>query len=306
MELYKERDFGAIISDSFLFFKKNGKNYFKNYLAINGGLLLLLILLIVVGFNDIISQFFQSNMGDRPFIFEQFFEENPIIFISISLLIVILFIIIGVINYTFPIVYLDLYGKLNRADFSVSELVDKLRNNIGKMLIFMIFTIFILTPLAFVVLGLNILLIFLIIGLFLFLITFPAITNITNFTLFDYILTEKGIFDAFGTAFKIQFSKNFWKYIGVTLVLYLIIQIATFIFTFFPAFFAGIGSAVNPSEGGLPIVTIITIVTYVLSMVVSLIASNIIYIATGFMYFDSRKDLHQMEHFKEIDSIGQS
>lgn len=36
MQFYKKRDFGALISDTFTFFKENGKNYFKNYILLNG------------------------------------------------------------------------------------------------------------------------------------------------------------------------------------------------------------------------------------------------------------------------------
>ena len=45
-QLYKKRDFSALVGDTFGFFKLEGKNYFKNYFTINGGLLLLLVVII--------------------------------------------------------------------------------------------------------------------------------------------------------------------------------------------------------------------------------------------------------------------
>ncbi|MBS9766146.1 MAG: hypothetical protein KGV44_01240 [Flavobacteriaceae bacterium] len=304
MELYKERDFGALLSDSFLFFKKNGKNYFKNYFIINGGLLLLLILLIGVGFKDIVSQLFGSNMQNKSYYFEQYFQENEILLILVSLMIIILILIVGLINYAYPILYLKMVGTQKRSNFEVAEIVAELRKNIGKIVIFMLFSIFIMMPLMFVVFGLNILLIILIIGFFLLFITFPAIINIFNFTLFDYLFTENGIFNSFGNAFKIQFSKNFWKYVGATLVVYIIIQVATSFITMIPMIFGGAGAFFNP-KGMDSTLVIIMSVTYVVALLISLIASNLVYVVGGLMYFDSRKDLHQIEHFKEIDSIGQ-
>ncbi len=305
MELYKERDFGALLSDSFLFFKKNGKNYFKNYFIINGGLLLLLVLLIGVGFKDIIAQLFESNMGNKSFYFEEYFQENPVVFISISIVIFILLLIVGLINYSYPVLYLKLSGTQRRNDFEVSELVTELRKNIGKMLIFMLFSMFIITPIMFIVVGINMALVFLIVGFFLFFITIPAMVNIFNFTLFDYLFTENGVFESFGNAFSIQFSKNFWKYVGATLVAYIVIQMATSLITTIPMMTMMSGGYFNPDGGDNSVFMIVFSVTYVIAILISLIASNLIYMVTGMMYFDSRKDLHQIEHFKEIDSIGQ-
>ncbi len=305
MELYKERDFGALLSDSFLFFKKNGKNYFKNYFIINGGLLLLLVLLIGVGFKDIIAQLFESNMGNRSFYFEQYFEENPVLFILISALIFILMVVVGLINYAYPIIYLKMVGTQKRSNFEVSEIVAELRKNIGKIIIYMIFSIFIITPMMIVILGINVLLVFLIIGFFLFFITFPLLINIVNFTFFDYLFTDNGVFKSFGNAFNIQFSKNFWKYIGASLVSYIVIQMATSVITMIPMMAITAGGYFNPNGGDNSTFIIVVSVTYIISILISIIASNLIYMVAGLMYFDSRKDLHQIEHFKEIDSIGQ-
>ncbi len=304
MELYKERDFGALLSDSFLFFKKNGKNYFKNYFIINGGILLLLILLIAIGFKDIISQLFDSNMGDKSYLFEQYFEENPIIFFLISALILILLLLFGLINYAYPILYLKMNGQQKRNDFEVSEMIAELRKNTGKILIFMLFSIFIFTPIAFIVLGINVALVILIIGFFLLFITIPLMVNIYNLTFFDYLFTENGVFESFGNAFRMQFSKNFWKYVGATLVAYIVIQMATSVITMIPMIFGGAGGLLNPNSMDSTFIVLFA-VTYAIALLVSLIASNLIYIVGGLMYFDSRKDLHQMEDFKEIDSIGQ-
>jgi hypothetical protein len=39
-QLYKKRDFSAYIGDTMQFLKQQGKDYFRNYLVINGALLL--------------------------------------------------------------------------------------------------------------------------------------------------------------------------------------------------------------------------------------------------------------------------
>lgn len=58
MQFYKKRDFGALVSDTLNFFKLYGKNYFKNYLTLNGGIIILLVVVIVIGFGDFFKQAF--------------------------------------------------------------------------------------------------------------------------------------------------------------------------------------------------------------------------------------------------------
>ena len=57
-QLYKKRDFSALVGDTFGFFKLEGKNYFKNYFTINGGLLLLLVVIIYFFSNIFIKSSF--------------------------------------------------------------------------------------------------------------------------------------------------------------------------------------------------------------------------------------------------------
>ncbi len=304
MELYKERDFGALLSDSFTFFKKQGKNYFKNYLMINGGLLLLLVVLIAVGFKDIISQFFNSNMdGNSSSYFEAYFQENMGVFIAICLVLMALMILINFVNYCYPILYLNMYAQ-GRENLQTSEIVELIKAKVGKFIVFTLFSLFILLPLMGIVFALNVALVFLIVGVFLFFITIPAMVNIANFTFIVYILEDKGIFEAFGDAVSIQFSKSFWKYVGATMVSYILIQIVTSVLTMIPTSFISFETIVSTGKVDDSFTVIMTIV-YIISIVVTIIASNLVYVVATLMYFDSRKDLHQIEQFKEIDSIGQ-
>ena len=49
---------------------------------------------------------------------------------------------------------------------------------------------------------------------------------------------------------------------------------------------------------------ILIIIIYSISLLVSLVLSNIIYVNAGLMYYDSRTDLHRDQNMMEIDSIG--
>lgn len=305
MQIYKKRDFGALISDTFLFLKQHGKNYFKNYLVINGGLMLLLLIIAVVGFRDIISQLYQSNMNNANQIFEQYFDQNFGIFITICILISVVGLFVWLMNFAFPIIYLDKMGKEKRSDFTVSEIVEALKKKMGRIFIFFLFSLFILLPMMMVVMGVTIASILLIIGFLLIFIVYPTLVNIFNFNMFDYLVTDNGVFKSFSNALSIQFSKKFWVYMATTLVMYIIIQVIVSVFAMVPGMMLGVQSTVSANTSDdFSVLMIITLILYVLSMLVSIILSNAIYICTGLMYFDARTDLHREEYYKEIDEIG--
>lgn len=298
MQIYKKRDFGALISDTFLFLKQHGKNYFKNYLVINGGLMLLLLIIAVVGF-----RYYQSNMNNANQIFEQYFDQNFGIFITICILISVVGLFVWLMNFAFTIIYLDKMGKEQRSDFTVSEIVEALKKKMGRIFIFFLFSLFILLPMM---MGVTIASILLIIGFLLIFIVYPTMVNIFNFNMFDYLVTDNGVFKSFSNALSIQFSKKFWVYMATTLVMYIIIQvIIVSVFAMVPGMMLVVQSTVSANTSDdFSVLMIITLILYVLSMPVSIILSNAIYICTGLMYFDARTDLHREEYYKEIDEIG--
>jgi hypothetical protein len=75
-QFYKKRDFGTLISDTFLFFKENGKNYFKNYILINGLLLILLVVIIAFGYHELFGQIFGGNSADKIIILKPIFRKT--------------------------------------------------------------------------------------------------------------------------------------------------------------------------------------------------------------------------------------
>ncbi|WP_050020641.1 hypothetical protein [Chryseobacterium sp. P1-3] len=86
IQFYKKRDFGTFISDSFNFFKLYGKNYFKNYILINGLLLILIITIFIFGYKELFSQIFGSNLRGETYYFEQYFSDNAGMLIVVGIL----------------------------------------------------------------------------------------------------------------------------------------------------------------------------------------------------------------------------
>lgn len=318
MEFYKKRDFGELISDTFAFFKQHGKNYFKNYLLINGLLLILLVVIFVFGYRKIISQIFSSNLEGQNYYFEQYFQENQVMLIVVSIAIFLLFMLTMVINYSYPVLYMKRMSETQVKNIKSDEIIADLKKNSTRLLILFLGMFFIITPIAFIIFGISYLLVFLIIGFFLLLLIMPAMLNVINFLLFDYLHTKKGFFESLSYALRAQFSypnqnsgSPFWKYWGATLVNYFIMQIISSIFTMIPFVILMVTIYTvpqnaenfenNPFEGGLGIAFF---VIYAFAILFSLVLSNFIYVSSGLMYYDSRTDLHRQMDFKEIDTIG--
>ncbi len=317
MQFYQKRDFGQFISDTFAFFKEHGKNYFKNYLLINGILLILMVIIFVFGYREIFSQMMGSNTSGQNYYFEAYFQENSAMLILVSTIVFILFLAVTMVSYSYPILYLKRLTETGNKNIKADDILSDLKNNIGRFLILFLGLFFIVTPLAMMVFGLTVVLMFILIGFFLLILLGPALMNVVNFLMFDYFNTKKGFFESLSYAVRAQFSyKNgrekspFWKYWGSTIVMYFIIQTITSIFTMIPMMFIFGGMMTipqtgelqqNPFEGPMGIVFFLF---YGFSLLVSFVMINVIFINSGLQYYDSRTDLHRTVDLSEIDTIG--
>lgn len=311
IQIYKKRQFGELISDTFNFFKEHGKNYFKNYLLINGLIIILLVVVIVFAFKDIFPMLFNSNMlGNNTYLFEQYFAENMGSLVVSGVLMFLILLMLSLVNYTFPVLYLKRLAESGNKEITTDEMVSDIKKNIGKFFKFFLWSLITLLPIIVIASLISVALMFIVIGIFLFLFILPVFANISNFTFFDYFTTNKSFIDSLSEGFRIQFSK-FWNYFGSVVIIYIIMNVISYVFTMLPmsiiagtAFAAPIDQGME--NGSNPILMVLLFVVYLISILMSLLLSNIIYINAGLMYYDSRTDLHRSVDMLEIDTIGSS
>lgn len=316
MQFYKKRDFGAFISDTFLFFKENGRNYFKNYLLINGLLLILLVFIFVFGYRELFSQMLGSNTGGQNYYFEAYFQQNSTMLILVSTIVFILFLAVAMVSYSYPILYMKRLSETGNKNIKADEILSDLKNNTGRFVKFFFGLVFIIAPLAMIIFGISFMLIVLLIGFFLLILLGPAMMNVINFLMFDYFHTKKSFFESLSYAVRAQFSYKhgrekspFWKYWGSTAVIYLMIQMISGVFTFIPLLLVmggmytvpQTGVEDNPFQGTMGVLFFII---YGISILVSFIMINVVFINAGLQYYDSRTDLHRNVDLSEIDTIG--
>ena len=318
MQFYQKRDFGSLISDTFTFFKENGKNYFKNYILINGLLLILLVVLVVFGYRELFSQLLGSNTQGQNYYFEAYFQENKWMLILVTMSVFIIFLAVSMISYTYPILYMKRLSETGNKNITTDEILSDLKNNLGRFFKLFIGLLFIVTPIAFVLIGFTYLLILILIGLFLLVLVLPTIMNVVNFLMYDYFHTKKSFFKSLSYALRSQFSypngrekSPFWKYWGSTIVIYLVIQTITSIFTVIPMVILIATTFTIPQENGdlqqnpfTGSMGIFFLLIYAVSLLLSFLMMNILYVNAGFQYYDSRTDLHRNVDLSEIDTIG--
>ena len=318
MQFYQKRTFGKLVSDTFIFFKENGGNYFKNFILLNGLLLILLVVVFIFGYRELFSQLFGPNIGGESFHLEAYFLENQGMLIALSILVFILFLALMIISYSYPIFYMKRRSETGSNKIKADDILSDIKSNIGRLLKLWLGIIFILFPAIIILYGLSSLLMFILIGFLLILLITPAIMNVMIFLMYDYLHTDKNFFQALGYAIQSQFSypkghgkTPFWKYWGSATVIYIIIQTATSIFTTIPMVIYMMSNFIVPEAQGTfdessfeNSMGAVFFIIYGVSILVSFLMMNVLYVNTGFLYYDSRVDLHREVDLTEIDSIG--
>ncbi|QQQ26674.1 DUF4013 domain-containing protein [Chryseobacterium indoltheticum] len=316
MQFYKKRDFGAFITDSFTFFKLYGKNYFKNYILLNGLLLILMVAIFIFGYRELIMQIFGSNMSGESYYFESYFEDNIGMFVVVGLLTFLLFTIMMIVNYLFPVFYLKRLAE-GETKIRTDDILGDFKRNVGKIGKLCLGMIFIVTPLSLILMGISYVMILIVVGIFLIVLVYPALFNVITFLMYDYFNSKRGFFESLSYSIRSQFSYTngrerspFWKYWGSTVVISIILYVITTIFTVIPMIFFMLKITTtapdanfeqNPFAGSLGIMMF---VMYGISLLVSFFLSNMLYVNSGLMYYDSRRDFHQKVELEEIETIG--
>lgn len=205
---YKKRDFGMLISDTFVFFRKYAKNFFSNYLLINGALFILI---------GVIAAFM--------FIFYGVYSSNwPLLLLIFAVLGVLsAFLVLFVI--CFPIAYTQLLEKnADGVSIKAKELFVVIRKMLPRAILFGIISFFIiLIPYFILILVLARIFVGQII-LMQIVSYFTSIVMILFMQQFMLVYVKDGLdyFPALGKVIQ-ELKERFWDKLGATFVMNLII-----------------------------------------------------------------------------------
>lgn len=285
---YKKRGFSALIGDTFTFFKKYARNFFSNYLIVNGAIFAATGIIFAAMLILRASSSLSFGLGSAAF------------FILVLLLLS-FFLVLFVI--CFPIAYTQLLEEAPyRMDISAKEIFDRIRVMLPRAFTFGFISIFVVgIPYMFVLWGifrvlkgehvlLNLVSAFVSTFMVLFLQQFMLI----------YIKDKMDYFPALEKVIN-QLKVGFWDKFGATFVMTLIISAITTAGFIVPIVIYMVALGLSGFEA--------TVGNTILVFVLLLIAITVVFVASNFQTF-----LQILIHFgekdgeytDEIDLIGQN
>lgn len=289
IEFKKERDLGAIITDTFKFIRENWKEYFGAIIKIAGPFILVGVVIMVLflgSFSGIFSGF-QEASNDNP---DAAFSMLGSIFGWIGLIIlvgVIIYVLISVTSLYFIKSYIDNYGEID-----LTEIRSNTFKNIWKFI------------------GLGLLIIIMVLfGAILCYI--PGIYLAIVFSLATSIMVfeNKSVGDTISHSFTL-IKGEWWNTFGVLIVVSLLVTILGSIFSI-PAIiyqFLKMGVMLgekDPTAAFGLFKDPVYIALNVLSYVGKFILSSITLISTVFIYYDLNEQKNLTGTIERIDSLGQ-
>nr|WP_199002915.1 hypothetical protein [Flavobacterium sp. ASV13] len=308
-ELYKKRELGDYISDTFGFFKSFGKHFFKIFFVINGAFLLITGAL-VYWFLRVNFQFLsQNNAADPNQVLSYFDNQYPIV-IGCIVIFAIVALVLSLFNSAYPILYLKLIERNNTNDFTLEDIMTSFKQNLWKIIKFCIGMIFIVVPVLFIAIIIMFLLCFIIVGIPLILISIPAFFTWMNLSFYTYLTEDKGFFESINHAY-VLLRQNFWNTIATTFIVMMMMQMIqasiTMVF-YFAGIFIFFVSAVSTSDFGTkpfegsPVLLGFISFIFVLIFALSYIFSNALMVNQGIIYYSLGAD--DKTSNREIELIG--
>ena len=309
--LFKQRNFSDFFSDTIAFLKENGKDFFKNYIIING--VFLMILMVMIYF--ITKVYFESFLGgmnnpDQASMLSDLMQENAVLLVIISLIFGIIIILISMLSYAYPIVYMDLYEINQGKKIELQQIIQALKNNTGRLFVFFLGSLFIVLPLLIITFVVCVLLCFILIGIPLLFIVLPAFISWYSISFFDYLTNKSSFFGSLSNGFRIV-KCQFWAVVGGTFLMVVVIQILQSIVIFVP-YMAGLAYYFASAEGlssqnateAFGFMTILVAIVFILSILISYLLNNFLIVSQGMMYYSGRELDENNQAFLQINNIG--
>ncbi len=301
MQLLKRRRFSDNFNDTFSFVKLYGKHFFKNYFILNG-LPLIFMLVVLYFFTTTFMGLSTFQNGDTGKIIEDYIANNSTLFIVITLSSVVVFFIFAIIQYTFVPIYMILYQRNNGINFTSKDIFNVMfKEKIGKILIFMFASFLLLIPTIIVGGILGLLLLITIFGI---IFLFAYISMFYNNAMFEYLETDKGIWECFGYSFA-MLQVKFWDNVGA---IGLFILLSTFVSggisvvaNMISMVFAA--NTANRSERET-MMMLAMLVAFIISKTISIFVQTIIQLAQAMVYYSVKEEMENIVTVSEIDKIG--
>lgn len=308
-QLYKERNFNALINDTFSFFRVYGKNYFGNYFIIVGPFLLILIVLAFI----VLNFFFDTLMSAQgtaatEAMLANYFLDNLGYFIGMGTLAAVILLVLTILIHSFPVVYLDIIKTVKEPN--AKQVMDGIKAKIGKSILFGL--LYLITFLPITAIAALICTPFMLV-----LIGFPMVLFVMNFmflwsilTFYNYLSTSEDYFTSMGRGIK-MLTKKFWAHLGSTIIFIIITYMLQFVVYFFSLLVASVFGLISSSsldtgdhESMLSFISVMAMIIWTMLIIVYFVTNNLTMVNLGMIYYSSKETEDRFSVHSEIDSIG--
>lgn len=313
-QLLKKRDFNALISDTFGFFKAYGKPYLKGFFVINGIVILLLLVTTFffsrVFMDDLLNSMERGYSSSR--VLEQNLIANENLYIGLVLLISVVLIILTLVLYLYPVAFLNKVAK--GEEITNDALFGFIKRKVGKAILFFLASLVTFVPIFIVTFSLISLLVMFLIGIPLLFIFAPLMISWVMLSFYDYISTDNGFLKSIGVGYNFA-TKKFWPTVGSTLIIYMIINAVTSILFFIPyliTIVSFIASAESASQSSMDMRDTASTMFFVMTLIIiftsliSIIMQNLMLVNQGVIYYSNLEERDNISVNSEIDAIGLS
>lgn len=300
-QLYKNRNFNTLVNDTFNFIKAEGKNYFSNYITINGGPLLLLMIMVFI----VMKYFFSGILGgmSSPWhdaVISNYFESNTGYFIGLGVIFGILVLLLSLLNVTYPVVYLHI---LSHGEKPTTKLLFKgIMARAGRLIIFGLASLITFLPVAAIVAGISVLLFIIIVGIPVAFIIWAALLCWIMLSLYDNISTERNFFTALKNGYNMLF-RNFWAHMGTTAIFLIISFVLQLASNLISSLISMLGIYIT-GESSPESISLFTIAMFIISTAISYFFGSVIMLSHGMIYYSCKEGQENKTMQSEIDLIG--
>jgi uncharacterized protein involved in cysteine biosynthesis len=302
IELRQHRDFGLIISDYFEFFKYNFKNFMNIFVRYNGIFLLFFLgvsYMMVTGFMGLVrSQSAGGYNASNETEFALYFGGGLILFM-------LFFIIVALLNYSISSSFMVVYEKEKTTEIDTKKVWRLISSKLGNIIIFVL--LLILLYLLTMIVGIIINLIPFV-GIFAYYLLMFSLSAWSGMSFMAMLYEDKNAIEAFGEGFKLL-SNNYWKCIGVNLVLWILIFVILIAVYMIPGILTGVyifhamdsQSGIAESNWASVMLTI----TFFIMMLASIFSHALQQFGNGMLYFTLHEETYNLNIRSKIDQIGQ-
>src|SRR5690606_8452621 len=133
-----------------------------------------------------------------------------------------------------------------------------------------------------------------------------------SLTLYFYIDKKQSFFNAFKHALY-TITNNFWNIVGAGLCMMIITYVLNMVVAIIPYFIVMFGvifglennqNIDNIGTGTISIISVVVVIIYCISLLVSMILGHLLLIQTGLVYYSEREKLEYNTMRQSIDEIG--